>query len=283
MVHNIKPKYCMTNYIQLLIPVSNEQLSDIVAAELSELGFQGFEQDDSLLKAFIPETDFEAYSLSVLFNRYNLAYSKSIIKSENWNALWEKNFEPVAVNDFCLIRADFHSSSTCFKHEIIITPKMSFGTGHHATTYMMAEQMQPIDFEGKAVADFGTGTGILAILSEKLGSKYVWAIDNDEWSIENAGENIKKNNCKFIHLSKLDTFATNKKFDIILANINKNVIFENLLALVSGLNAKGKLLLSGLLKEDEIEILRACQHHKLKHVNTVERHNWISILFESKT
>jgi ribosomal protein L11 methyltransferase len=193
--------------------------------------------------------------------------------------LWESNFEPVVVEDFCKVRADFHPASGSAKHDIIITPKMSFGTGHHATTYMMIQQMRDLDFKGKAVADFGTGTGILAILAEKLGSSKVVAIDYDEWSIQNAEENILKNGCTAISLQQADTFSPPENFDIILANINRNVILDNLDGLVFGLNAKAFLLISGILKEDEKDIVAACINRNLSYIKTVNRNQWISILF----
>jgi ribosomal protein L11 methyltransferase len=164
-------------------------------------------------------------------------------------------------------------------HEIVITPKMSFGTGHHATTYMMMQLMREIDFINKSVFDFGTGTGVLAILAEKLGAVSVLAIDNDEWSIENAQENIAVNNCKKINISLSATGNQEKKFDIILANINKNVILENIPALVKQLNANGILLLSGLLKENEPNIPEAANTLKLQHILTQQRGAWIAMKF----
>src|SRR5205085_7037613 len=137
---------------------------------------------------------------------------------------WEKNFERVIIDDFVAIRAPFHKPIQKVTHEIVITPKMSFGTGHHATTFMMIQQMQDVDFKNKKVLDFGTGTGILAILAEKLGATKITAIDNDEWSISNANENIKTNNCRNIQLLLSDSPMLSQKFDVILANINKSVI-----------------------------------------------------------
>jgi ribosomal protein L11 methyltransferase len=157
---------------------------------------------------------------------------------------------------------------------------MSFGTGHHATTYMMISEMSKLSFANKHVADFGTGTGVLAILAEKLGSHYVWAIDNDEWSIENSKENIERNLCTKIIINKAEGFLPMQKFDIILANINKSVILANIDGLLFGLNAGGEILVSGLLTEDEADIVAAFRQRGLEHVAGVEKINWICLLFK---
>ena len=177
------------------------------------------------------------------------------------------------------IRAAFHPANSLVQHEIIITPKMSFGTGHHATTYMMIEQMRSLDFNNKKVLDFGTGTGILAILAEKLGATNIDAIDNDEWSILNAGENIAMNNCNKINLHKNDNAFLKKKFDIVLANINKNIILDNFNQLFNQTMESGYILISGLLADDEKDILDAANNFKTVYLNTLQRERWIAILF----
>jgi ribosomal protein L11 methyltransferase len=270
----------MKSFIEITLIVESEQLREILIAELSDLNFSGFEEDDKILKAFIDEVNWQEEELRELLDKYHLTYSKSAIENKNWNEMWESSFSPVRVGNFCLIRADFHPSSTGVEHEVIITPKMSFGTGHHATTYIMVQQMQHIDFKRKRVADFGTGTGILAILAEKLGSTSILAVDNDDWSIENARENFNRNHCKGIFLQKADTFSAASDFDVILANINRNIILQNFDGLVFGLGKGGILLLSGILKKDEQEIIVVAARHNLAHINTVERGEWISILLK---
>lgn len=154
---------------------------------------------------------------------------------------------------------------------------MSFGTGHHATTYSVMQLMQGLDFQGKSVFDFGTGTGILAILAEKLGAIDLLAVDNDEWCVENASENISINHCKYIDIQLVDTANVDRQFDIVIANINKNIILDNIEALGKAVAENGQILLSGLLIEDETDILTACATLGWKHLKTVQRGAWIAI------
>ncbi len=267
------------NYCEIMIP-SNESLHDALIAELSFLGYDGFEEFPGELKAYIPESQFNENELLFLSNQYQLNYSKSIIKEQNWNAVWESNFEPVRVDDFAGIRAHFHPPFSNVEFEIIITPKMSFGTGHHATTYMMMKLMQELDCKGKSVFDFGTGTGILAILAEKLGAAKVLAVDNDDWCIENASENIVINQCKHIDIQKVDRLIIEDSFDIVLANINRNILLDTIPILQKALVPTGHLLLSGLLQEDEPDITTACKSAGLTHTKTLERNGWIAMRFD---
>ena len=265
----------MSNYIQIEFQNISQEQSDILIAQLSEIGFEGFEEEENKLKAFIVSTVFDEKLLKNISAPLQLDFSKTIIEETNWNQVWESNFDPVIVDDFVAVRADFHEPIKGVEFEIIITPKMSFGTGHHATTYMMMQQMREIDFTNKSVFDFGTGTGVLAILVEKLGAKNILAIDNDSWSIENAAENIKRNDCTAINLRLADTAAMNGKFDIILANINKNVILENLEVLSKQLSVNGYLVLSGLLIEDEEDIITKSKKNGLKILKRDKRGNWL--------
>lgn len=272
----------MQNTIQISIAVDDTLIREELIARLSAIDFDAFEEKDNELDAFTDEGKFDAVTLQNILDQYELHFTKTIIEKQNWNAIWESNFEPVVVEDFCVIRAEFHASPSKTSHEIIITPKMSFGTGHHATTYLMINEMRHLDFKEKQVADFGTGTGVLAILAEKLGSKCVWAIDIDDWSIENSKENIEKNGCKNIRVEKADGFNPTQQFDVVLANINKNIIMQNVVNLASGLNEHGKLLLSGLLKDDESVIVTAFKEKGLDHILTRSRDNWICILLVKK-
>ncbi len=268
----------MSDYCEIAIS-AEEGMHDILIAELAGIGYDGFEEFPGLLKAFIPEADFMENELNILLNKYDVKYSKSIIEKQNWNALWESNFEPVQVDDFVGIRAGFHPPFVNVEHEIIITPKMSFGTGHHATTYMVMKLMQELDFKGKSVFDFGTGTGILAILAQKLGATRLLAVDNDDWCIENASENISINNCNSIDIQKIDSLKLEQQFDIILANINRNIILDNIDELRKAMAGGGQLLLSGLLVADEADITDVCHALGLQHKKTLVRNGWIALWF----
>ena len=255
---------------------ANEEQQEILISELSELGADGFEQTEKKLLAYFGEHLFQSYEVNALLKDY--VFHISTIKEQNWNEVWESNFQPVVVKNFCAIRAEFHQPIAGVEHEIIITPKMSFGTGHHATTYMMIEQMKDIDFTEKSVLDFGTGTGILSILAEKLGASKITAIDVDEWSIKNTEENAMRNGCQKISVSLTSQLPVDD-FDIILANINRNVILNYLSGLKKILNPNGQILFSGLLMADENDLVEFCVNEKLLLVQRNERNNWISLLF----
>jgi len=268
-----------SDYIEIVFKDIDTEQANMVIAILSDYGFEGFEEEEYLLKAYMDKNGFNETTFAELIQPYHLSYDIHTIQPQNWNKVWEDHFEPVIVHDFVGIRAHFHLPLANVQHEIVITPKMSFGTGHHATTYMMIEQMQHLSFHNKHVLDFGTGTGILAILSEKLGAAYVLAIDIDDWSIENAKENMNRNDCTSITLQQADGLTVTAKYDIVLANINKNVIQQNMQQLYDSLAIEGCLLISGLLAEDEAEVLKAANIFDLKYRNTIHNQQWISMLF----
>lgn len=269
----------MGNHIAITFTAIQPEQQELVIANLVDAGYEGFEEKETELKAFIPEAGFEPSLLNELAFKYQLTYTVQTIAAQNWNAVWESNFQPVLVDDFVAVRAHFHEAAKAVEHEIVITPKMSFGTGHHATTFMMMQQMRNIDFRNKSVFDFGTGTGVLAILAEKLGAKKILAVDNDDWSIENAAENFSRNNCAAIALKKVDTAAAGEAFDIILANINKNVILDNMAVLARQLVPGGTLLFSGLLREDESDIVASAEKEMLVFAGGVEKDNWLCLRF----
>lgn len=272
----------MANYIQLLFENISIHQSDILVAELSDAGFEGFEEDPHSLRAFIDIEKFDERTAREIAEKWQLNFSKSEIIETNWNQVWESGFQPVVIDDFVSIRAGFHEPVKTVQHELIITPKMSFGTGHHATTWLMISQMRSIDFNNKSVFDFGTGTGVLAILAIKLGASLVTAIDYDEWSITNCRENILQNQVSSIEVRKSDRADINGYFDVILANINKNVILDNLMVLAKQLNPGGVLLLSGLLVEDEEEMTDAAKQAGLQLLDKVDRHNWLCLKLSHK-
>lgn len=269
----------MPSHIQITFTDLQPEQQELLIAHLAEAGYEGFEENDTELKAFISETEFDKELLDEMTFKYQLSYNEKVIPEQNWNAVWESNFQPVVVDDFVAIRADFHAPIINVKHEIVITPKMSFGTGHHATTYMMMQQMREIDFDDKTVLDFGTGTGILAILAEKLDAKEILAIDNDEWSIANAQENVIRNSCNRIQLINANSVAGNQHYDIILANINKNVLIDNIQELAAQLSAQGIMLLSGLLSSDESDMLAVTGRFSLILKGKSVQDNWICLKF----
>ena len=265
----------MVNYIEVKIKVNSAAERELLIATLSEEGFEGFEESEDVLLAFITETDFNSNRLEAMMQERHTEYTVATIQQQNWNQLWESNFEPVQVGEFCRIRARFHLPVQGFIHDIVITPKMSFGTGHHATTYLMIEAMQHIELTGKTVLDFGTGTGVLAILAEKMGARSVDAIDVDDWSIDNARENIDINLAETISLHQADAIQLPGQYDVVLANINKNVILENLQSIRDHLAAEGIVLLSGLLESDRHEMAEAAAAINFTLTGSQERNGWI--------
>jgi len=270
----------MNEYIQITFSNLLTEQKDILIAQLADAGYEGFEETENGLKAFINKKNYYKSVLIEISFKYQLQFKENSIENINWNQVWESNFESVVVNDFVSIRADFHEPLKGVEHEIIITPKMSFGTGHHATTHMMIEQMKEIDFKNKTVFDFGTGTGILAILAEKLGAEKIIAVDNDDWSIENAMDNIRNNNCKKISVKKAFDADTGSKSDIILANINRNVIIDNFSSICKQLTHRGILLISGILEKDVDDILYNATAQNLILEKKLIRNNWVSIRFQ---
>lgn len=252
---------------------------EILIAQLSEAGFEGFEEGTDFLSAYIEASLFDEVMLQQVTIPDSTSCFREIIEEKNWNEEWEKNFEPVRVGDFCIIRAFFHPAAAGVAHDIIITPKMSFGTGHHATTYMMLEAMQAVDMEKKKVLDFGTGTGVLAILAEKLGANDITAIDNDNWSISNAAENIEANHCFAISLFKAAGLEMPDKYDVILANINKHVILSSLSSIAQHLAAHGVLLISGLLVADSPEVTARALESGLERVAERTHNGWLMLTF----
>ena len=271
------------HYLQITIPAADPSLQEILIARLSALGYEGFEQQDSSLQAFLPEEQFDGDALDDLLARWQLHYTRQRLEERNWNEEWEKNFHPVVVDGFCAIRASFHAPIPSVRHELIITPKMSFGTGHHATTYMMIEAMEHLDFNGRRVLDFGTGTGVLAILAERLGAREVVAVDHDDWSIDNARENISINQCTRINVIKADAIPPGPPFDIILANINKHVIVEQMHAIGQQLKDGGVILWSGLLLDDENDIRETAAGNNLPISVRMTKGSWICLKAEKKT
>lgn len=271
------------NYKEINIISSDPALQEQFIAMLGEQNFEGFEQLPTLLKAFIKEEDFNQESfIKMMAGFADVTYTSSSIENRNWNEQWESSFQPVLINNFAGIRASFHKPLNEVRHEIVITPKMSFGTGHHATTHLMIELMATLDFSGKHVIDFGTGTGVLAILAEKLNAKSVDALDNDDWSIENAKENIAFNNCSHINLYKAETIANESAADIILANLNLNIITANLSNIYAACAGSTDVLFSGLLVADKENISPVISLEGFDITGYYEKDNWLAIKTKCK-
>jgi ribosomal protein L11 methyltransferase len=268
----------MSNYIAYYFEVDPPQPgSDILIAALGELGFESFVENDSGFEAYISEEQERNVDLKELnFEDFKFSFEKDKIEQVNWNEEWEKNFEPVLVEDLLLIRAPFHPEIKHVKHEVVILPKMSFGTGHHDTTWLMCKQLFDLDLKNKSVLDMGTGTGILAIVAKKLGATSIVGIDIDEWSAENAKENCIANGGADIeiHLGDKDLLNQYKEFDVILANINKNVLKIQIPLYAKHLRANGVLLMSGFFTTDVDELERSASQHGLKLIERYSRNNW---------
>lgn len=244
--------FCMMNYIQLRFPEPDAGKRDILIARLAEEGFDSFEEEPGGLIAYIAKDGYTGDVAVAIKEMFAGVIELKEIEQQNWNAEWEAGFQPVSVDGFCTIRAGFHAPDTTVPYEIIITPKMSFGTGHHATTRLMIQQMKGTDFTGKDVLDFGTGTGVLAILAKKLGAAAVLAIDNDEWSYENTRENVAANDAAGIDIQQGSLeLANGRTFDVILANINRHILLQYMQQMRAALKAGGVLLMSGILDADE--------------------------------
>ena len=247
------------NYIELNITVAPD-FADMLVAELGLIGFDTFTETETGILAYAEEANYQPQETAELLERYNeqtpITHEMQTIAQQNWNEEWERNFEPVTVADKCFIRATFHEAQPQYPYEIVINPKMSFGTGHHATTALMVEHQLEISHEGKRVLDAGSGTGILAIMAEKLGAAYTEAFDIDEWPVENAKENIALNGCKNVEVwqGQIDGVAPEAMFEIVLANINRNILLEQIPAYVQHLKEDGYLLLSGFYEHDIADI-----------------------------
>lgn len=269
----------MKNFIKIEFEPTSQETCEILMAELSENNFYAFEQIENVLFAYIQEEDFDEEKLKIVLPE-NTAYKYSVIEERNWNQEWESKLQPVTINGFAGIRASFHEPLKNVEHEIIITPKMSFGTGHHATTFLMIGLMKKINFKNKTVLDFGTGTGILAILAEKLGATLITAIDYDEWSIDNTLENIEANNCNRIILEKRDNIIGLTNVDVILANINLNVLEVNAENLSILLQPGSLLIVSGFLSKDEEAIVTIFVKNRFVKKHISQKDGWIALLFE---
>jgi ribosomal protein L11 methyltransferase len=269
-------------FIAITLDGLDEAGKDLATGLLAGLGYHGFEDGPNGFSAYIDALAFDQAGLEVAIRMLGVSWRKDIIREENWNALWESSFEPVLIPGKVAVRAAFHAPVAGVAHEIVITPKMSFGTGHHATTWMMMDMMLGIDFSDKQVLDFGAGTGILAILAEKLGAKSVEAVDYDPWCIDNMRENLELNNCSKTSISHSDSLPQGQTYDIVLANINRNFLLEHARGLVNLLRPGGQLLLSGFLDDDEPDITNAYLSLGIQTLVRRERNKWAALALQTR-
>ncbi|UXX80560.1 50S ribosomal protein L11 methyltransferase [Reichenbachiella carrageenanivorans] len=265
---------------------TNREFADILTAELGEMGFDTFEETDQGVDAYILTERFSESDLREMVDRYlpiaQIEYKIETIEKQNWNEEWEKNYDPIAVDTRCRVRATFHEPDDAYDHEIVITPKMSFGTGHHATTQGMLELQLDGDFEGKTVLDVGSGTGILAIMAAKLGAAYVEATDIDQWCVENGLENFALNGLNEVvyHKGAIEVLTLNKtSYDVVIANINKNVLLDEMPHYAILLEKGAKLYLSGFYEEDIPDIKKSTDSYGLLLEKSVIKDNWTALMF----
>ena len=260
--------------------------NEILVAELGVVGFESFVETSEGLSAYIQKKDHYSSileNLQILENdEFFISYRIEEIEQVNWNAQWEANFKPITVDVRCCIRAPFHDSAG-HEFDIVIEPKMSFGTGHHETTHMMIQFMLDTDLKNKSVLDMGCGTAVLAILAEKKGSSSVEAIDIDEWCYQNSLENIRRNSCQNIRVFKGDaSLLKTQAFDVIIANINRNILLNDIPVYATCLNANGFLFLSGFYKEDSPKIQEVCKHCNLSFEAQIFRNDWVALKFKKQ-
>ena len=261
-----------------------EPATEILVAELGEVGFESFVENEEGVIAYIQQVDWNENLLDDIFvlnsEEFSISYETEVIEQTNWNSEWEKNFNPIQVDDLVSVRAPFHENPN-LEYDIVIEPKMSFGTGHHETTHMMVQHLLKLNLTNKKVLDMGCGTGILAIFAEMKGAKPIDAIDIDNWCYQNSIENVERNNCSNIAVYEGEaSLLVNKKYDVIIANINRNILLNDMQAYMNCLNDDGIILLSGFYKEDIPIIDEEVSKYQFKIDKIIERNNWVALKYK---
>ncbi len=259
--------------------------AEILLAELGETAFESFVETEDGITAYVQKVLWDADILTGIYilesPEFRISYTIEEIEQVNWNSEWEKNFEPIDVDGRCHVRAPFHPASGA-EYEIVIEPKMSFGTGHHETTHMMIQHLLETDVTGMKTLDMGCGTAILAILAEMKGAHPIDAIDIDEWCYLNSIENAERNNCQYITVYEGDaSLLPGKRYDLIIANINRNILLQDMATYVNCLEPGGTLLLSGFYEEDIPFIDASCVENGLTFVSKHTRHNWVALKYHN--
>jgi len=274
----------LSTYIEYNFKIKPLQpASDILIAELGEAGFESFVENEEGILAYIQKEDWHhdiLENIQILKSaQFHMAHTFKEIAQENWNETWEHNFSPIQIDGRCAVRATFHKKYEV-DYDIVIEPKMSFGTGHHETTHMMLQFILDHDFEGKSVLDMGSGTGVLAILAAMKGASHIDAIDIDNWCYLNAQENVVRNDCAQINVYEGDSrLLGNRKYDIILANINRNILVEDIPVYARNLNKDGILFLSGFYADDISIVSEKCLESGLRFKNNRERNRWVAVKY----
>jgi ribosomal protein L11 methyltransferase len=272
----------MNSYYQIKL-ITENNLIEIIIAELAELGFESFEEGMNEIFAYIPEELFhniDNNAFNDILSKYQASlFSAEKIKTENWNALWESNYPPVKFNDFCFIHAPFHTKDDNVEFDIVIEPKMSFGTAHHETTALMIKWLQEENVEGKTVLDMGCGTAVLAILAKMKKAKYVLGIDNDSWAYENSIENCQNNHVEVEIILGDAKNLVNLKFDLIIANINRNILINDMKNYANSLNNGGTILFSGFYLSDLESVKQSAEKNNLKFHSYKQENNWVAAKF----
>ena len=274
-------------YLEFEIPIRswNSIDKEILLASLADIGFEGFAEKEDLIQAYIPEEGFSSESFHAMADALSekglhVQYRFHEVPEQNWNEEWEKKFAPVLIGEEVLIRAPFHDPGNDLPCTLVIEPKMSFGTGHHHTTRLMIEAMAGLDLKGKRVLDMGCGTGVLGIYACRKGASRVLGVDNDQWAYENALENVERNRARTMEVRLGDAGSlAGETFDVILANITRNILVSDLPVYGDHLHEGGLLLLSGILAEDVQFVLNAAYSCSLDHRFTREESNWILLSF----
>lgn len=271
-------------YYTRLQVICDPSLAEILMAEIAEAGFDTFLETEKGFEAYVAQNQYDKQHLQSIREKYAtltpVLFYQDRIEKKNWNEEWEKSYEPIVVEDTIMVRAEFHKPEKQYPTEIIITPKMSFGTGHHQTTHLMLKAQLSIDHQNKMVMDAGTGTAVLAIMASKCGARKVEAFDIDDWSVENGRENVLINACTNITIQKgkISDLTFDENFDLILANINKNILLEEIHQYSAYLNPGGQLLLSGFYEKDIPDLLREASRYGLKQVMFDVRDMWACLL-----
>ena len=256
---------------------------EILIAQLAQVGFESFVESPTGVMAYIQKEDWSEAILKDIqileSKEFDISFTHELIAQTNWNAAWESNFNPITVDDRCMVRAPFHEPSG-LEYDIIIEPKMSFGTGHHATTHMMIQFILENEWKHKDILDMGCGTSVLAILAKKRGAAQVDAIDIDTWCYENSLENIERNNCSDINVQMGDVdLLQGKEYHAIIANINRNILISQMETYSNCLQENGELYLSGFLEQDLEQIKTVCNKHGGRFVEHKQRDGWIAAKF----